>query len=150
MVVVAQHYTKEARTAWSFACIMYGIANRKWTQICWRISQILKQTFIFNFFIWIYWISFLQTLSSQEAWCPLRSSRTTASPAKRVPLAMTRQEEARGRRIGRRRLPRLQGHRLQGQEPHSQPRTTPSVSRKEGSGSPEWQKIMCECRSPCL
>ena len=49
MVVVAQHYTKEARTAWSFACIMYGIANRKWTQICWRISQILKQTFIFNF-----------------------------------------------------------------------------------------------------
>uniref|UniRef100_A0A0A9A5T7 Uncharacterized protein n=1 Tax=Arundo donax TaxID=35708 RepID=A0A0A9A5T7_ARUDO len=54
----------------------------------------------------------------------------------------------RGRQRGRRTkhlLPRLQDHRLQGQEPHLQRRTTPSASRKEGSGSPEGQtEIMRE------
>ena len=145
MVVVAQHYTKDVLVA-----CMYEVGNEHKF-----VEESHRSFFWYRHLFSICWaefteISFLQTLSSQEAWCPLRSSRTTASPAKRVPLAMTRQEEARGRRIGRRRLPRLQGHRLQGQEPHSQPRTTPSVSRKEGSGSPEWQKTMCECRSPCL
>lgn len=79
-------------------------------------------------------------MSSQEACCPLRSSRT-AGPGKRTQTWQGGRGRRRGRRTtGRRRLLRLQGHLPRGPEPHLPRRTMPSASPREGSGSPD-----CKC-----